>query len=266
LLAPYGGGLACDDPARNVFDIHGGGIDLVFPHHENEIAQSCCAFGTPTMANVWMHNGFLQVESEKMSKSLGNFITIRDLLESDSFGGRAWHGDVLRLAMLRSHYRQPIDWTVQALNEAQQTLMRWYENAPAGGSIDDGVIEALSDDLNTPAVIARLHQVEDAANRAATLAFLGFSNNLDAVRNYKFLHPINVSDVQTLGRIESDATGSRSLLSELTARIDSLVSARSDARLGKNWAESDRLRDEIDKLGVDLKDNKDGSTKWEFKP
>ena len=117
----------CDDPSRNVFDIHGGGIDLVFPHHENEIAQSCCAFGSRRMANFWMHNGFLQVEGEKMSKSLGNFVTINELLHTTSFGGRKWSGEVLRLAMLRTHYRQPIDWTVKALEDAESTLDRWYD-------------------------------------------------------------------------------------------------------------------------------------------
>src|SRR5664279_237625 len=101
-----------------VFDIHGGGIDLVFPHHENEIAQSCSAFGHDVMANVWMHNGHLQVEGEKMSKSLGNFVTIHELLHTDKFGGRSWPGEVLRLAMLKTHYRQPIDFTVKALEEA----------------------------------------------------------------------------------------------------------------------------------------------------
>ena len=127
LLEPFGGGLTCDDPGRNVFDIHGGGIDLVFPHHENEIAQSCCAFGSKRMANIWMHNGFLQVEGEKMSKSLGNFVTIHELLHTTKFGGRKWPGEVLRLAMLRAHYRQPIDWTVKALEEAEATLDRWYD-------------------------------------------------------------------------------------------------------------------------------------------
>ncbi|HEY1885213.1 MAG TPA: cysteine--tRNA ligase, partial [Roseiarcus sp.] len=115
LLEPFGGGLQCDDPSRNAFDIHGGGVDLVFPHHENEIAQSCSAFHSSAMANIWMHNGFLQVEGEKMSKSLGNFITIHDLLHGDAFGGRKWPGEALRLAMLRTHYRQPIDWTLKAL-------------------------------------------------------------------------------------------------------------------------------------------------------
>ena len=108
-----------------VFDIHGGGIDLVFPHHENEIAQSTCAFGHDVMANYWMHNGFLQVEGQKMSKSLGNFVTINELLTTDVFGGRSWPGEVLRLAMLKTHYRQPIDWTVSALQEAENTLKAW---------------------------------------------------------------------------------------------------------------------------------------------
>ena len=102
------------------FDIHGGGIDLVFPHHENEIAQSRCAFHTPIMANYWMHNGFLQVEGEKMAKSLGNFVTIRDLL-------RDWPGEVVRLTMLLTHYRQPLNWTANALRESQRTLDHWYE-------------------------------------------------------------------------------------------------------------------------------------------
>ena len=109
------------------FDIHGGGIDLVFPHHENELAQTCCAFHAERMAQVWMHNGFLQVESEKMSKSLGNFVTIRELLETDTFGGRKWPGDVLRLAMLRTHYRSPMDWTLAALEESERVLENWID-------------------------------------------------------------------------------------------------------------------------------------------
>ena len=163
LLEPFGGGLECDDPSRNVFDIHGGGIDLVFPHHENEIAQSCCAFGSRRMANVWLHNGFLQVESEKMSKSLGNFVTIHELLRTTRFGGRKWSGEALRLAMLRGHYRQPIDWTVKALEEAEATLDRWYDGV---GDVEASketcarrVLDALSDDLNTPEAIAELHRL-----------------------------------------------------------------------------------------------------------
>src|SRR6201996_5233887 len=122
------------------FDIHGGGIDLVFPHHENEIAQSRCAFHTPVMANYWMHNGFLQVEGEKMSKSLGNFVTMRELLAD-------WPGEVLRLNMLRTHYRQPIDWTVKGLEESTKTLDDWYALAGdmPGSTVDGAVLEALCD-------------------------------------------------------------------------------------------------------------------------
>src|SRR5262245_35673686 len=140
-----------------VFDMHGGGIDLVFPHHENEIAQSRCAHGTKIMAQVWMHNGFLQVEGEKMSKSLGNFITINELLASPRFGGQSWHGRVIRLAMLGTHYRQPIDWTVERLVQARATLGELAETmhdvVPAQEPHDD-VVAALEDDLNTPSAIS----------------------------------------------------------------------------------------------------------------
>ena len=133
------------------FDIHGGGIDLVFPHHENEIAQSRCSFHTPFMAHTWMHNGFLQVEGEKMSKSLGNFFTIHDLLQD-------WPGEVLRFNMLRTHYRQPIDWTLKGLEESYATLRHLMgEGTSAAPQFAPGVIEALSDDLNTPKAIAELH-------------------------------------------------------------------------------------------------------------
>ena len=179
LLEPFGGGLSCDDPARNVFDIHGGGIDLVFPHHENEIAQSCCAFGgtdgSGRMANYWMHNGFLQVEGEKMSKSLGNFVTINELLETEKFGGRKWPGEVLRLAMLKTHYRQPIDWTVKALEEAEASVAKWRttfaESAWTYDELDGASFErsrffdALADDLNTAAAITELHKQHDWARR-----------------------------------------------------------------------------------------------------
>src|SRR6478672_6450509 len=133
------------------FDIHGGGIDLVFPHHENELAQTCCAFHEDRMANIWMHNGFLQVESEKMSKSLGNFVTIRDLLVD-------WPGEALRLNMLKTHYRSPIDWTSKSLEESAKTLDDWYAVAAdvRAGQPSDAVVEALSDDLNTAQMIAVL--------------------------------------------------------------------------------------------------------------
>jgi hypothetical protein len=139
------------------FDIHGGGIDLVFPHHENEIAQTRCAFGHTVMANIWMHNGFLQVEGEKMSKSLGNFLTINELLKD-------WPGDVLRFNMLRTHYRQPIDWTLKSLEESWRILegfstMR-VRSTPRLERFGNTVLEALADDLNTPKAIAELHALD----------------------------------------------------------------------------------------------------------
>src|ERR1700744_2836523 len=147
----------------NVFDIHGGGLDLIFPHHENEIAQSRCAHGTPTMANYWMHNGFLEVEGAKMSKSLGNFVTIRELLND-------WPGEVLRLNMLKTHYRSPIDWTLKGLEESKRVVDSWYDivgdDTTATGSADEEVVSLLSDDLNTSGVITRLHAI--ASSRAGT--------------------------------------------------------------------------------------------------
>jgi cysteinyl-tRNA synthetase len=169
------------------FDIHGGGIDLVFPHHENEIAQSRCAFHLPVMANFWMHNGFLQVEGKKMAKSLGNFVTIRELLAEKKFGGRKWSGEVLRLAMLMTHYRQPLDWTVQALEEAWRVISNW-ESITANVNHDEvklgpstSVVSSLLDDLNTPEAIFHLHEsAKVAGNRDkiaselyANLVFLG---------------------------------------------------------------------------------------------
>lgn len=157
-----------------VFDIHGGGIDLVFPHHENEIAQTCCAFGHPVMANVWMHNGFLQVEGRKMSKSLGNFLTIRELLND-------WPGDVLRFNMLRTHYRQPIDWTVRRLKESHAILKGWYgrtDMASAAPAFEGEFALALNDDLNTPRAIAALHALDGQALGSALVA-LGFAGGLE---------------------------------------------------------------------------------------
>ncbi|MET0222118.1 MAG: cysteine--tRNA ligase, partial [Tardiphaga sp.] len=162
----------------DVFDIHGGGLDLIFPHHENEIAQSRCAHGTPTMADYWMHNEFVQVEGAKMSKSLGNFVTIRDLLAD-------WPGEVLRLNMLKMHYRSPADWTLKGVEESARTLDDWYRVAAdtSGDKPADAVIAALSDDLNTPQAIAELHALrgraaagndDDRHTFAGSLRFLGF--------------------------------------------------------------------------------------------
>lgn len=232
----------------DVFDIHAGGLDLIFPHHENEIAQTCCFTGRDVMANVWLHNGFLQVEGQKMSKSLGNFITIDDLLRKNVFGGRTWPGEVLRFAMLKTHYRQPIDWTVKALEEAETTLQRLYEKVSGiqPGEPGGEVLAALADDLNTPLAFAELHRIADTTRLAATLKLLGFS-----------LDPAAIGVVKA----EVDPV--------LAARVDGLVADRLAARAAKNWAESDRIRDELAAMGIALKDGKDAAgkpvTTWELK-
>jgi cysteinyl-tRNA synthetase len=288
LLEPFGGGLECEDPTRNVFDIHGGGIDLVFPHHENEIAQSCCAFGSKRMANIWMHNGFLQVESEKMSKSLGNFVTIRELLETGKFGNSTWPGDTLRLAMLRTHYRQPIDWTAAELERAHEDLSEWYglvsDETLSNETIDAGVIDALSDDLNTHIAITRLHELAKAREITAlraSLDFLGFTCDPVKLTRRVFL----------TGRLKASAaaTGALSVTAQLRVteapdrmafevgptgvhtdpstleRIEELIAGRKAARAARNFAEADKFRDELSALGVAIKDNKDGTTTWEPK-
>jgi cysteinyl-tRNA synthetase len=220
------------------FDIHGGGVDLVFPHHENELAQSCCAFHENRMANVWMHNGFLQVEAEKMSKSLGNFVTIRDLLKD-------WPGEVLRLNMLRTHYRSPIDWTLKGLEESARTLDDWYRLAAdvREGQPSAAVIDALSDDLNTPQTIASLHGLKHEKDRgelAASLRLLGF---------------LSESAAQWEGR-KREGSGID------VERIERLISDRTAARGRKDFRESDRIRDELAAMGVSIKDSKEGTT-WE---
>src|SRR3954470_18935070 len=212
------------------FDIHGGGIDLVFPHHENEIAQSEGAHHNHPLATVWMHNGFLQVEGEKMAKSAGNFFTIRDLLAD-------WPGEVLRFNMLRTHYRQPIDFTFAGLKESWKTLERWYAvTEPLSDPAPDAdFFAALADDLNTPAAIASLHQTDEVA-LAGGLGFLGFSN----------------VQIRIAARPKMD-----------TAAIAHAIAARNEARKAKNFAESDRIRDELLAKGIVLKDGPQG-TSWEI--
>lgn len=273
LLTPFGGGLQCDDPARNVFDIHGGGIDLVFPHHENEIAQSCCAFGgaggAARMANIWMHNGFLQVEGEKMSKSLGNFVTINELLETETFGGQQWHGLVLRLAMLMTGYRQPIDWTVDRLVEARSNIFEWNElayDSPASGDIAAEVIEPLLDDLNSPSAIAGIHSLAKTVRAMREKRDFGPQYVEAGSRLRSALTLLGLSyDGLSVDLLKQDVRDRA-----LDERVNGLVSVRLDARRAKNFAESDRIRDELAAMGIALKDGKDPVTgdpvtTWEVK-
>ncbi len=234
----------------DVFDIHGGGLDLIFPHHENEIAQSRCAHGTSTMANYWMHNEFVQLEDTKMSKSLGNFVTIRDLLAD-------WPGEVLRLNMLKAHYRSPMDWTLKGLEESARTLDDWYWVAAdiKGEQPSDAVIDALSDDLNTPQMIASLHGLRNSAasgNERDRNQFVG---------SLRLLGFLSQSAAQWNDR-KQQASGVDA------QHVDSLISDRTAARARKDFGESDRIRDELAAMGVVLKDGKDADSKpvttWEI--
>jgi cysteinyl-tRNA synthetase len=237
-----------------MFDIHGGGIDLVFPHHENEVAQSRCANGTPIMAQVWMHNGFLQVEGEKMAKSAGNFVTVHELLEG--WQGYAWPGEALRFNMLRTHYRQPLDWTLAGLDESHKILWEWYgdlEGKQAVGGVPGPVLDALLDDLNTPKAIAELHKLHSAGHWAglqAALGFLGFSCERANIRR---------NATVTLKGVE--AKGDAGQLSvRVDSRVKDLIAARTAARKAKNFKEADRIRAELEAMGITLKDAKDPKT------
>jgi cysteinyl-tRNA synthetase len=233
------------------FDIHGGGIDLVFPHHENEIAQSRTAFGTPVMARVWMHNGFLQVEGEKMAKSAGNFVTIHELLAD-------WPGDVLRLNMLRTHYRQPIDWTLNGLETSLQLLEDFWRSAgsaTADREPPEPVLAALLDDLNTPEAITALHglrKAEAAAALAAALQFLGFGRD-----SFEAWRRSDRARVLQQGNLDSGL-------------IVRLIAERVAARQRRDFAAADRIRAELDSMGIQLNDGRDPATgelttSWEVK-
>ncbi len=232
----------------DVFDIHGGGLDLIFPHHENEIAQSRCAHGTEVMANVWMHNGFVQVEGRKMSKSEGNFITINELLATEKFGGRQWPGAVLRLAMLMTHYREPIDFSVKRLEEAERLLAKWPATEAANVAPCATVIDALRDDLNTVAAVQALHALAQEANAD------------------KALLPTFAASAALLGLLPEMAEIDEAVATE----IDRRVKARLDLLNAKNFAEADKIRDTLVAEGIQLKDGKDAVTggrvtTWELK-
>jgi cysteinyl-tRNA synthetase len=235
----------------NVFDIHGGGLDLIFPHHENEIAQSRCAHGTATMANYWMHNGFLEVEGAKMSKSLGNFVTIRELLND-------WPGEVLRLNMLKTHYRSPIDWTLKGVEESKKVLDAWYEfigdDTKAEGEPDEEVSAQLGDDLNTSGAITRLHAI--ASSRAGTSG----PAQIDVKRKLKTSGML----LGLLGKTRKEYLDSNPRKIEVNkVVVDALIADRTAARARKDFKESDRIRDELAAMGVVIKDSKEGTT-WEI--
>ena len=232
------------------FDIHGGGIDLVFPHHENEIAQSEGAHHDHPLARYWLHNGHLQVEGAKMSKSLGNFVTVHDLLKD-------WPGEVLRLQMLMTHYRQPIDWTAWATEQASIALDSFQHATRIAhkeyGVISTGVLSALCDDLNTPLVLSELHRLANDARSGNYQA----ACDLKVTCEFLGLNLTGVSLQQILRRQRGDDIDD--------AEISRAIETRLAARKAKDFKESDRIRDELLAKGIVLKDNKDGTTTWEVK-
>jgi len=219
------------------FDIHGGGLDLIFPHHENEIAQSRSAFGHAIMAKYWMHNGFLNISGEKMSKSLGNFLTVHELLDQ-------YPAEAIRLLLLTAHYRQPLDFTHEGLQQARATLDRWYgllrgKSVQPADAVPQSVEDALSDDLNTPLAISAVHQLSDPAALIAGAHALGLLQQ-DPERWFRWT-PEGASG-------PSDA------------EIEAAIASRQAARKAKDFKESDRIRDDLKAKGVILEDGPKGTT------
>ncbi|TVQ56893.1 MAG: cysteine--tRNA ligase [Rhodobacteraceae bacterium] len=220
------------------FDIHGGGADLMFPHHENEIAQSRCADPDHGFAKHWMHNGMVLVDGRKMSKSLGNFLTVADMRAQAP-------GEVLRLALLSTHYRQPLDWTAKLVEDSRKTLDKWRKTCaePAGGPVPDAVLDALADDLNTPAALAAMHRLAaegDAAGLGAAMALMNLRTP-----------DLSIFDLAVEGERE---------------RIRELLDARAAARAAKDFAKADAIRAALDAAGVVVMDRPGGPTEWEIGP
>jgi cysteinyl-tRNA synthetase len=236
------------------FDIHGGGHDLIFPHHENEIAQSECAHGGKRFVNFWMHNGFLTVNGEKMSKSLGNFFTVRELLAKAP-------GEAVRLLLLKTHYRAPLDFTEEALRQAKGELDRFYGALRLACDVPDedapmpaGVLDALSDDLNTPLAVSYLHEMASDLNSAT-----------DLQRKVQFKANLRLGG-KLLGLVQADpedwfiwAPAGAATLGE--DEIQRQIEARLAARKARNFAEADRIRDALKAQGVLLEDGPKG-TVW----
>jgi len=235
------------------FDIHGGGQDLVFPHHENEIAQSTCANSKP-FARYWLHNGWLMVEGEKMSKSLGNFFTVRELLDQAP-------GEAIRLAMLSTHYHQPFDWTAEGLKQAKATLDRLYTALRGAAGVDASghvqvpldVLAALKDDLNTPLAISHLHELASTLNKAGHLE--DKARHKGALLASGHLLGLLFQDPEVWFKASPASAGGPS-----DAEIEALIQARADARKARNFAEGDRIRKELADQGVVLEDGAGGTT------
>jgi len=232
-----------------VFDIHGGGQDLIFPHHENELAQSRCANDTPIFANIWMHNGYLTIQGDKMSKSLGNFFTVRDLLAH-------YPGDVIRFALLSTHYRQPMDWTETGLEQAKHCVDRFYTalrvcpHIDETATIDEGVMEALKDDLNVPLAISQLHDLATSINKST-----------DEAERSRLGSILKVS-ASIIGVLQEDPEKwFHGTIAGLTPEdIEAQIQARREARAHKDFAESDRIRDVLHNQGIVLEDGPNGTT------
>jgi cysteinyl-tRNA synthetase len=253
--SPWGEGrpgwhIECSAMAKAVLgemlDIHAGGLDLIFPHHENEIAQSECAHGQP-MARYWLHNGFLSMDSEKMSKSLGNVKLIHDLLKH-------YDGETMRLALMSAHYRQPLDWTGSLLDQSKATLDRLYNALRRMKDVDAantgapaGVLSALCDDLNTPLALAELSALATEANKSEMHDWPRMKGQMLAAGD--LLGLLQRDPDEWARGDESDA-----------ARIDAAVAARVAARKAKDFAEADRIRKELAAEGVEIMDGPDGST------
>lgn len=261
--SPWGRGrpgwhIECSAMSRDYlgasFDIHGGGQDLIFPHHENELAQSQCANHAP-LARYWLHNGYLRVEGEKMSKSAGNFFTVRDLLEVAP-------GEAIRLALLSSHYHQPIDWSAEGLKQARATMDRLYLalrdvaeiEAEADAEIPIEIMAALEDDLNTPLAISHLHELAGNLNKARTLDEKARCKG--ALLASGALMGVLQLPIESWFRWSPAAKGGLT-----DAEIDDLVEQRFVARQSRNFAEADRLRKLLTENGILLEDGAD-ATRW----
>jgi cysteinyl-tRNA synthetase len=261
------------------FDLHGGGLDLKFPHHENEIAQSCAASGDQ-FVNLWMHNGFVNVDEEKMSKSLGNFFTLREVLPT------LRHAEVLRFFVLSSHYRGPINYSLEQLEQADATLNRIYmalrgvTSVPAvAGEHTQRFLESLDDDFNTPEALAvmqnMLREMNTAKDTADDSRVQALAAELKSLGNVVGLLTVPVEEWSRLGKPQvikvpegkPAVAGTAPTTSQTTyafgdAQVEQRIQARAAARKAKNWAESDRIRDELAAAGVLLEDKPGGATTW----